>query len=251
MNLEEIKIEKNPNYGLVVSSRVIANELGKEHKNVIRDLDKVLSTGSDLSRLILNSEYVDSKGETRREYLLTKDGFILYMFNIQGYNDFKMAYINRFNEMEKALSVKQLPKTYSEALRELADSWDREQALLEENTKKDIVIAEMKPKVSYYDIILSSTDCMTVTQIGKDYGLSAKNINQILNNLKIQYKQSGQWLLYQKYAADGYTKSETTSFVKSDGSIGITLHTKWTQKGRLFLYELLKNNNILPLIEQE
>ena len=251
MNLEEIKIEKNPSYGLVVSSRVIANELGKEHKNVIRDLDKVLSTGSDLSRLILNSEYVDSKGETRREYLLTKDGFILYMFNIQGYNDFKMAYINRFNEMEKALSVKQLPKTYSEALRELADSWDREQALLEENTKKDIVIAEMKPKVSYYDIILSSTDCMTVTQIGKDYGLSAKNINQILNNLKIQYKQSGQWLLYQKYAADGYTKSETTSFVKSDGSIGITLHTKWTQKGRLFLYELLKNNNILPLIEQE
>ena len=184
---------------------------------------------------------------------LLRKGFTLYMFNIQGYNDFKLAYINKFDEMEKALSVKQLPKTYSEALRELADScsWDREQALLEENTKKDIVIAEMKPKVSYYDIILSSTDCMTVTQIGKDYGLSAKNLNQILNNLKIQYKQSGQWLLYQKYAADGYTKSETTSFVKSDGSIGITLHTKWTQKGRLFLYELLKKNNILPLIEQE
>ena len=173
------------------------------------------------------------------------------MFNIQGYNEFKMAYINKFNEMEKALSVKQLPKTYSEALRELADSWDREQALIEENTKKDIVIAEMKPKVSYYDIILSSTDCMTVTQIGKDYGLSAKSLNQILNNLKIQYKQSGQWLLYQKYAAEGYTKSETTSFVKTDGSIGTNLLTKWTQKGRLFLYELLKDHGHLPLIEQE
>lgn len=102
--LTEVKIEKNPNYGLVVSSRVIANELGKEHKNVLRDLDNIISTSSDLSPLVIPSEYVDSKGESRREYLLTKDGFTLYMFNIQGYNDFKMAYINKFNEMEKTLS---------------------------------------------------------------------------------------------------------------------------------------------------
>ena len=250
MNLLEVKIEKNPEYGLVVSSRVIANELGKRHADVLESLDKILTNG-DFRSLLISSSYIDSKGETRREFLLTKDGFTLYMFNIQGYNEFKMAYINKFNEMEKALSVKQLPKTYSDALRELADSWDREQALIEENTKKDIVIAEMKPKVSYYDIILSSTDCMTVTQIGKDYGLSAKSLNQILNNLKIQYKQSGQWLLYQKYAAEGYTKSETTSFVKTDGSIGTNLLTKWTQKGRLFLYELLKDHGHLPLIEQE
>lgn len=248
--LTEVKIEKNPNYGLVVSSRVIANELGKRHADVLESLDKILTNG-DFRSLLISSSYIDAKGESRREYLLTKDGFTLYMFNIQGYNEFKMAYINKFNEMEKALSVKQLPKTYSDALRELADSWDREQALIEENTKKDIVIAEMKPKVSYYDIILSSTDCMTVTQIGKDYGLSAKSLNQILNNLKIQYKQSGQWLLYQKYAAEGYTKSETTSFVKTDGSIGTNLLTKWTQKGRLFLYELLKDHGHLPLIEQE
>lgn len=250
--LTEVKIENNPNYGLVVSSRVVAQGLGKQHKHVLESIDNLVSSSTaESSALFINSNYIASNGKENREYLLTKKGFTLYMFNIQGYNDFKLAYINKFDEMEKALSVKQLPKTYSEALRELADSWDREQALIEENTKKDIVIAEMKPKVSYYDIILSSTDCMTVTQIGKDYGLSAKNLNQILNNLKIQYKQSGQWMLYQKYASEGYTKSETTPFVKSDGSIGTNLLTKWTQKGRLFLYELLKSKGHLPLIEQD
>lgn len=249
--LTEVKIEKNPNYGLVVSSRVIANELGKRHSDVLESLDRILENGDFRSLCIQSTYRVEGQQRDYKEYLLTKDGFTLYMFNIQGYNEFKMAYINKFNEMEKALSVKQLPKTYSDALRELADSWDREQALIEENAVKDILIAEMKPKVNYHDIILSSTDCMTVTQIGKDYGLSAKNLNQILNNLGIQYKQSGQWMLYQKYAEEGYTKSETTSFVKTDGSIGTNILTKWTQKGRFFLYDLLKKNGHLPLIEQE
>ena len=86
------QIENNEKYGLVVSSRVVAKELGKQHKNVIRSLEEIL-TSSDLSRLIIESNYTDRKGETRKEYLLTKDGFTLYMFNIQGYQDFKMAYI--------------------------------------------------------------------------------------------------------------------------------------------------------------
>ena len=103
-----VKIERNKNYGLVVSSRVIAKELGKRHKNVIRDLGNILKTpvnsiGSNLSRLIFPNNYKDSKNRTYREYLLTKDGFILYMFNIQGHNDFKMAYINEFNRMKAEL----------------------------------------------------------------------------------------------------------------------------------------------------
>lgn len=101
------QIENNEKYGLVVSSRVVAKELGKQHKNVIRSLEEIL-TSSDLSRLIIESNYTDRKGETRKEYLLTKDGFTLYMFNIQGYQDFKMAYIQKFNEMEKLLYQKTL-----------------------------------------------------------------------------------------------------------------------------------------------
>lgn len=98
----EITIQKNSKYGLVVSSRVVALHLGKRHKNVIRDLEQIL-IGSDLSRLIIPSNYKDSKNRNYKEYLLTKDGFTLYMFNIQGYQDFKLAYINRFNEMEKLI----------------------------------------------------------------------------------------------------------------------------------------------------
>lgn len=98
----EIVIQENSQYGLVVSSRTVAKELGKRHKNVIRDLEQIL-IGSDLSRLIIPSNYKDSKNRNYKEYLLTKDGFTLYMFNIQGYQDFKMAYIQKFNEMEKLL----------------------------------------------------------------------------------------------------------------------------------------------------
>ena len=103
----EITIQENSKYGLVVSSRVIAKELGKRHDNVVRDLEKILET-SNLSSLIIPSFY-RTQGQKReyKEYLLTKDGFTLYMFNIQGYQDFKLAYINRFNEMEKELKKKE------------------------------------------------------------------------------------------------------------------------------------------------
>ena len=111
----EITIQENSKYGLVVSSRVIAKELGKRHDNVVRDLEKILET-SNLSSLIIPSFY-RTQGQKReyKEYLLTKDGFTLYMFNIQGYQDFKLAYINKFNEMEKALrepKAIQVPVSY-------------------------------------------------------------------------------------------------------------------------------------------
>lgn len=99
----EITIQENSKYGLVVSSRVIAKELEKRHDHVIRDLEKILET-PNVGSLIIPSFY-RTQGQKReyKEYLLTKDGFTLYMFNIQGYQDFKLAYINRFNEMEKLI----------------------------------------------------------------------------------------------------------------------------------------------------
>ena len=110
----EIAIQENSQYGLVVSSRVVAEELGKRHDAVLRDIRNILKNQSpqicgDLEKLIIPNTYIDTKKRTYKEYLLTKDGFTLYMFNIQGYIDFKMAYINKFNEMEKELnSIKML-----------------------------------------------------------------------------------------------------------------------------------------------
>ena len=245
----EVQIENNPNYGLVVSSRVVAQGLGKRHSDVLESIDRILTSG-DFRSLCISTTYEDKKGEERREYLLTKDGFTLYMFNIQGYNDFKMAYINRFNEMEKALESKQLPKTFAQALRAYADEVEKNEQLRLEVGQQKQVISELQPKATYYDLILSSVDCLTVTQIAKDYGMTAQTLNQFLFENKIQFKQSGTWLLYQNHADKGYTKSETVPITYKNGEKGSKLNTKWTQKGRLFLYALLKNNNILPLIER-
>ena len=126
--LLNVHIENNQDYGLVVSSRVVAQGLGKQHNNVLRDLDNLVLENSNLSSLCISSTYrVEGQQREYKEYLLTKKGFTLYMFNIQGYNDFKLAYINRFEEMEKELNVRRVPQNYAQALRELADSWEREQ----------------------------------------------------------------------------------------------------------------------------
>ena len=104
----EIVIQENSQYGLVVSSRVIAKELGKRHDAVLRDLENILKNSTtQICGLFIKSEYKASNGKRNKEYLLTKDGFTLYMFNIQGYQDFKIAYIQKFNEMERLLNSRE------------------------------------------------------------------------------------------------------------------------------------------------
>lgn len=111
---------------------------------------------------------------------------------------------------------------------------------------------EMQPKVSYYDVVLNCKDLVAISVIAKDYGWSAAKLNQYLQQKGIQYKQGGKiWLLYQKYAEKGYTSTKTHSYPGSDGSIHTKVHTYWTQRGRLFIYDLLKADGILPLVEQE
>lgn len=124
------------------------------------------------------------------------------------------------------------------------------EALKLENVQKTQIIGELKSKADYTDMILQNKDTITVTAIAKDYGMSAKTFNKILHELRIQYKQSDQWFLYEKYQKCGYTHSKTTQYIKSDGRSGTKLNTEWTQKGRLFLYNKLKENGIIPVIEQ-
>lgn len=116
---------------------------------------------------------------------------------------------------------------------------------------KNQLIGELQAKASYVDIILDNKGLVTITQIAKDYGMSGVKMNQMLNVFGVQYKQSGQWLLYSKYHNMGYTHSKTIDITRADGTPDIVMETKWTQKGRLFLYELLKKKGILPVIEQE
>ena len=112
-------------------------------------------------------------------------------------------------------------------------------------------IAKMKPKVSYYDIVLQCKDLVTVNTIAKDYGWSAIRLNAYLHEHGIQYKQGDIWHLYQDYAEKGYTGTRTQIFTGKDGEQHSREHTYWTQKGRLFLYEYLKADGILPTIERK
>lgn len=111
-------------------------------------------------------------------------------------------------------------------------------------------IAELQPKASYYDVVLNCKDLLSITEIAKDYGKSAKWLNNYLHEKGVQFKQGGIWLLYAKYADKGYTNTKTQTYNGNDGMVHSKVHTYWTQKGRLFLYGLLKADGILPKIEQ-
>mgnify|MGYP002712280906 FL=1 len=239
--LQKIQIENNSEIGAVVSSRVIARELGKEHGKVIRSLEKIL-TEPNVASLIVRSEYKDSKGESRKEYLLTKDGFTLYMFNIQGHNDFKMAYINKFNEMERQLSQPVASYMIDDPVKR-AEKWIEEQKekerLLEQNSIQQQQIGELKPKADYVDEILKSPGTMTITQIAADYGLSAQKLNKLLHQARLQRRVGKQWVLYTEHMNKGYTKSHTIEIVRSDGRPDTQPQTRWTQKGRLKIHEIM------------
>ncbi len=111
-------------------------------------------------------------------------------------------------------------------------------------------ISELKPKASYYDVVLNCKDLMSATEIAKDYGKSARWLNELLHNHGIQFKQGGIWLLYQKYAEKGYTSTKTHNYLDDNGGTHSKVHTYWTQKGRLFIYDLLKSHGILPTMER-
>lgn len=112
-------------------------------------------------------------------------------------------------------------------------------------------LSEATPKVTYYDIVLSCKDAMPISVIAKDYGMTAFELNSYLRENNVQYKCGDTWLLKKEFACFGYTDSETNIYHDKKGVEHSKIHTKWTQKGRLFIYELLKKNNILPIVEKE
>lgn len=138
------------------------------------------------------------------------------------------------------------------ALTKLKAEREKTNALMATVAVQNQQIVEMKPKASYYDVVLNCKDLVAISVIAKDYGWSANRMNQYLHDKGIQYKQGNKiWLLYQKYAEMGYTSTKTHSYPGSDGTMHTKVHTYWAQQGRLFIYGLLKADGILPTMEQE
>lgn len=165
----------------------------------------------------------------------------------------KLPSAKKFKRWVTSEVLPALRKTGQYQVKELSGSELMAKALIEAQSvlaAKDKVIEEIKPKADYYDQILQSKSLVLISQIAKDYGLGAPTMNKKLHELGVQYKQGGQWLLYSKYQNKGYTHSRTINITRSDGRSDVRMQTEWTQKGRLFLYELLRKNGILPIIEQ-
>lgn len=127
----------------------------------------------------------------------------------------------------------QIPQTYSDALRLAAKYYDINQ--------KD------KPKVEYFDNQMHNPGLMTVTEIAKDYGWSAKRMNLYLAEKRIIYRQGKRWVLYQKYAAKGYAQYEAFPY---DDNKEVHNNLKWTQRGKKFIYDLLGKDGIYPVLQQ-
>ena len=200
-------------------------------------------------------ETIFTSGQNREVWFLTEN--CLYEVLMQSRKPLAKEFKKKVKEILKSIRKHGLyaiddllnnPDMAIAALQKLKEERRLRLKAQEEIAQKNQIIQELQPKASYYDLVLQNKSLVAISVIAKDYGMSAKKLNKILHELKIQFKQGNTWLLYQKYAGKGYTQSKTHT-IDADYS---KMHTYWTQKGRLFLYDLLKNKKgILPLIEQK
>ena len=235
-----------------MSSLEIAELTGKQHAHVMRDIRSLLEQGvhqSNFGLMFRTSKLCNGAERKDPNYVLTKKGCLILA---SGYDaKLREKIIDRWEELEKEkLQGFVIPGSFSQALMLAA----KQQEQIEEQKKQilemNAEIVEMKKKTDYLEVILSSRETVTITQIAQDYGMTAKSFNRLLAELKIQRKVNGQWILYSPYITQGYVHSKSVPIVHRDGSKDSVLNTEWRQKGRIFLYETLKKNGVLPLIER-
>ncbi len=250
-----------------MTSLQIAEATGKAHKDVMRSIRNmepawVKVQGRKFALLQKEIEINNGGHKMQPYYSLTKEEclYIATKFN----DEARAKLVRRWKELEEAHRPA-VPQNYLEALKAMVKIEEQKQQFAIENHKQQEQIAdisrenvelgnkitEMLPKVSYYDRILESKSTMTVTQIAQDYGMSAVKMNRILSQLKIQRKVQGQWILYNNYVPCGYVHYKAVDIVRADGRRDVKYNTEWTVKGRIFLYNKLKESNIIPLIEQD
>ena len=250
---ELVKVNLNENNEQVVEGRELHQFLGVKTQYTKWLERKVEKYGfiENIDFITISQKRLTAQGNetTYKEHIL-KLSMAKELAMLENNEKGKQArlYFIKCEEEYKKQKQNMLPQDYIQALEKLLESEKEKEKLRLENIQQKQQLVEYEPKVTYYDLILKSPNLMTITLIAKDYGKSGQWLNKFLNKKGVQYKQSGTWLLYQKYAQMGYTKSET--FI--DEKTGFTkLNTKWTQKGRLFIYELMKSNGYLPVIEQD
>ena len=241
-----------------MTSVEIAEVTGKQHAHIMRDIRNILERGVNESNFGL-VEYKDKKGETRPMYQLTPKGCLILA---SGYDPvLRERIVNKLEEYQQKerAEMLQLPDftNPAEAARAWAQEYEQKTVLALENKRleeENVQLAaenqELKNDRNYLDLIMRSRALLTISQIAQDYGMSGKALNKKLADMGIQYSINGQWILYAKYKDCGYVSSRSIDITRADGRPDVVLHTEWTQAGRKFLYEELKKEGIIPMLER-
>lgn len=199
-------------------------------------------------------DHIDEEDKTVNESF-TVNGTRIVLINESGLYSLilssKLDSARRFKRWVTSEVLPAIRKNGRYELESKAKELQQQNRVLEsKNILLEEITAQQKPLTDYARIILSSTQTVTITQIAQDYGMSPVGMNQLLFKLHIQHKVGGQWILYIPYLNKGYVQSFSSYFVKENGEVQVKLHTRWTQQGRLFLYQELKSAGYLPMIEQ-
>ena len=249
-----------------MTSLQIAEVTGKNHAHVMRDIRNLLEQGVNESNFGL-VDYKDKKGEMRPMYELTPKGCLILA---SGYDPvLREKIVDKLEEYQQAERANMIALPNFTDPAEAAMAWAKEyrekkvlaienkslqieNARLEnDNIQLAAEVQELKKDKNYLDIIMRSKGMMTVSQIAQDYGMSAKAMNKQLADMGIQYICNGQWILYARYKDCGYVSSRCIDITRANGMPDVVLHTEWTQAGRKFLYEELKKQGIIPMLERD
>lgn len=261
--MRELQVFKNAEFGCV---RTLS--INGEPYFVGKDVAAILGYAKPLNALAthideddsLKQGLIDSMGRTQETILINESGLysLILSSKLPNAKKFKRWVTSevlpaiRKHGVYAVDEVLNDPDMLIAALTDLKAEPEKTRALMQTVAVQKQQITEMKPKASYYDVVLNCKDLVPISVIAKDYGWSANRMNKYLHEKGVQYKQGNKiWLLYQKYAEMGYTNTKTHSYPDSEGSMHTKVHTYWTQAGRLFIYDLLKADCILPTMEQE
>lgn len=237
----------------VTTSKNVAENFNKQHKNILRDIEKLLEEDRlNFEPMFLEGTEPDSYEREQKIYYMNRDGFTFLVMGFTGKEaiEFKLAYIKQFNRMEQQLQAR-LPGTYKEALVQLVEQVEANEQLTKDKEQLTLANTEMKPKAEYFDKYIKNKGVVPIGVIAENYGMTANRMNKLLHELGVQYKQGKVWKLYAKHKGKGYTHMENFDYEDSSGNLRIHPTMKWHPKGHVFIYNLLKENGILPMIEQK